>query len=292
MERVSRSLSERTFYAIVLVAFGLVMWWWAGKNLQETTAGSIYVAVGLFFVGLGALVFGGYLGRRILIDLVATQGSQPSAILESPASASMASVQTAGEVSSIGRGLLTLTQDDMIAFRKRNLLGAYDREPHHYYYLSNIVKVKGYGNGFHTEIYYDATDDEPAEVITYYYEPKDAPDRWLRVLAKKQEKPESPVNQQPSIKEIIREKEIVREIVKIRCRHCGELFEERINRCPNCGVPDPGESESRPVHYSSGRVLREQRLFSRAPALPRWRFNSPRTRHLMKVRHATQCLSG
>ena len=27
-----------------------------------------------------------------------------------------------------------------------------------------------------------------------------------------------------------------REIVKIRCRHCGFLFEEKLNKCPNCGA--------------------------------------------------------
>lgn len=40
-----------------------------------------------------------------------------------------------------------------------------------------------------------------------------------------------------AMREVIREKEIVREIVKIRCRHCGTTFEERLDRCPNCGAP-------------------------------------------------------
>jgi rubrerythrin len=39
-------------------------------------------------------------------------------------------------------------------------------------------------------------------------------------------------------KEVYREKEIItREIVKIRCRHCGRLFEEKSNYCPHCGAP-------------------------------------------------------
>jgi predicted site-specific integrase-resolvase len=33
-----------------------------------------------------------------------------------------------------------------------------------------------------------------------------------------------------------REKEIVREIVKIRCRYCGKLYGERLDRCPHCGA--------------------------------------------------------
>ena len=42
---------------------------------------------------------------------------------------------------------------------------------------------------------------------------------------------------QPVTKEVYRQREIIREIVKIRCRHCGSLFEEKLNRCPNCGAP-------------------------------------------------------
>lgn len=159
---------------------------------------------------------------------------EPDSILESSASAALASMGTAGEVVSIGRGILTLTQDHRVSFRKKGLLGVCDKEAHHYYYLSNIVKVKGYSDGFHTEVYYDATDDEPAEVITYYYEPKEGPSRWLSALVKKQEKPkpESPVIQQVIIKEIVKEKEIV----KVRtCSHCGNDYNQTDNRCPHCG---------------------------------------------------------
>jgi rubrerythrin len=38
-------------------------------------------------------------------------------------------------------------------------------------------------------------------------------------------------------KEVYREKETIREVVKVRCRHCGTLFEERLNSCPHCGAP-------------------------------------------------------
>jgi hypothetical protein len=40
----------------------------------------------------------------------------------------------------------------------------------------------------------------------------------------------------PISKEIIRERETIREIVKIRCGHCGKLYDERENRCPHCGA--------------------------------------------------------
>jgi len=42
---------------------------------------------------------------------------------------------------------------------------------------------------------------------------------------------------QPIAREVYREREIIREIVKIRCRNCGVLFEEKLNHCPHCGAP-------------------------------------------------------
>ncbi len=41
----------------------------------------------------------------------------------------------------------------------------------------------------------------------------------------------------PGTKEVYREREVItREIVRIRCRHCGKLFEEKLDRCPHCGA--------------------------------------------------------
>jgi hypothetical protein len=34
---------------------------------------------------------------------------------------------------------------------------------------------------------------------------------------------------------IIKEKEIIREIVKIRCPYCGNLYDEKLDKCPYCG---------------------------------------------------------
>ena len=33
----------------------------------------------------------------------------------------------------------------------------------------------------------------------------------------------------------VREKEIIREIIKIRCPYCGSLYDEKETKCPNCG---------------------------------------------------------
>lgn len=41
----------------------------------------------------------------------------------------------------------------------------------------------------------------------------------------------SPSESQPTVKE----REIIREIVKIRCPYCGNLYDETENKCPNCG---------------------------------------------------------
>lgn len=36
---------------------------------------------------------------------------------------------------------------------------------------------------------------------------------------------------------IMKEKELVREVVKVRCRHCGALCLESSDKCPTCGAP-------------------------------------------------------
>jgi DNA-directed RNA polymerase subunit RPC12/RpoP len=33
----------------------------------------------------------------------------------------------------------------------------------------------------------------------------------------------------------VKEREIIREVVKIRCSYCGNLYEETEDRCPHCG---------------------------------------------------------
>jgi len=44
---------------------------------------------------------------------------------------------------------------------------------------------------------------------------------------------------EPDAPEMVKEKETIERevVVKIRCRNCGQLYEERENRCPNCGAP-------------------------------------------------------
>lgn len=36
--------------------------------------------------------------------------------------------------------------------------------------------------------------------------------------------------------QVSREREIIKEIVKIRCSYCGKLYDERLDKCPHCGA--------------------------------------------------------
>jgi hypothetical protein len=62
-------------------------------------------------------------------------------------------------------------------------------------------------------------------VRRYYYESPEPPPP-LEIP------PDVQGHQQP---QVIREREITREVVKVRCRYCGSLFEETQDKCPYCG---------------------------------------------------------
>jgi len=34
---------------------------------------------------------------------------------------------------------------------------------------------------------------------------------------------------------VVKEREIIREIVKIRCPYCNNLYDEKYDKCPHCG---------------------------------------------------------
>lgn len=34
---------------------------------------------------------------------------------------------------------------------------------------------------------------------------------------------------------VVKEREIIREIIKIRCPYCNNLYDERYDNCPHCG---------------------------------------------------------
>jgi len=38
------------------------------------------------------------------------------------------------------------------------------------------------------------------------------------------------------VQPVTREKEIIREVIKIRCPYCNNLYDENQTKCPNCGA--------------------------------------------------------
>ena len=47
------------------------------------------------------------------------------------------------------------------------------------------------------------------------------------------------LEQQEGAPTVIKEREIIREIVKIRCPYCNNLYDETEDKCPNCGGRKP-----------------------------------------------------
>jgi hypothetical protein len=48
--------------------------------------------------------------------------------------------------------------------------------------------------------------------------------------------PSMPQTQNPP-PQIIKEKEIIKEVVKVKCPYCGALVDQGVDRCPHCGAP-------------------------------------------------------
>ena len=134
-------------------------------------------------------------------------------------------------------GTLFLVNSDQIVFVTRRLL-VFGYERHHEYDLTQIMKVEAFSDGFKTHVLFRATDDEPEEVISYFYEiPGEDVDKWVEALARKAEEPvgvKSQPGQVTASPVIIREREVIKEIVKIRCSHCGNLYDQHENKCPHC----------------------------------------------------------
>jgi len=47
------------------------------------------------------------------------------------------------------------------------------------------------------------------------------------------------IRQPETIQNVIREREIIKEIVKIRCQYCNNLYDETEEKCPHCGGTKP-----------------------------------------------------
>ena len=162
----------------------------------------------------------------------------PKVVLESPVTASIEiSDEDGKQLERLGKGILVLSDEGMIGFVRKKLLGGYEPELNHSYNVSEIVKTKDYADGLDIEVYFSATEEEPAEVVTYFYELKRETSRWLEAISSREVKKtaSSETQREQAQRVVIKEREVIREIVKVRCRHCGNLYDERQDRCPHCG---------------------------------------------------------
>lgn len=83
------------------------------------------------------------------------------------------------------------------------------------------------------ELILDGMDRKGAQFLGQRLKPEIWQHMALNGLSEMPPAPPAPPEQTPVI---IREKEIIREIVKIRCRHCGNLYLETLDKCPSCGA--------------------------------------------------------
>jgi len=70
-------------------------------------------------------------------------------------------------------------------------------------------------------------------------------DEWVNMIISQKEKfmaslPPQEQNYEPTIDDskqnnVVKEKIIIKEVVKIKCRYCDTLYEQRLSRCPHCG---------------------------------------------------------
>ena len=122
-------------------------------------------------------------------------------------------------------GVLFLTDKNSVIFSRKRFLRGYDR--HHWYSPSDVLSAHLEERGFTVEVMYPETGNLPTEIIKYRYEIEGDASPWVSALSKKLAPENSEV--------VVKEREIIKEIVKVRCGHCGNLYDERQDKCPHCG---------------------------------------------------------
>jgi hypothetical protein len=80
------------------------------------------------------------------------------------------------------------------------------------------------------ELITDGNDKKGTELLGR----RESPEFWQDMGFKRRK--ELPKTEGQNAAVTVREKEIIREIVKVRCRHCGTLYLETLDKCPNCGA--------------------------------------------------------
>jgi hypothetical protein len=143
----------------------------------------------------------------------------------------------------LGRGALVLSEDHLVRFARKKFFGGLEE---HWYYLSDIVNVKDYDNGFTVEVYFKPEEEEPGHIETIFYEPENEEDhdKWLELLTpKKMKEAAQPTTQQntpvpQAVRELVKEKETIHEFM-VKCPHCDTWYELKKGRCTFCHAAPP-----------------------------------------------------
>lgn len=135
-----------------------------------------------------------------------------------------------------GNGTLVLTRKGSIILMKRKLLGG--QETDHWKNVKSIksIRVDKTFTGSKLVLAYEDKDEEPKE---YSYALNNVQEWAGRIQELRNKLEEQPPESEPQHKvqtEIIKEREVIREIVKIRCAYCGNTYEEKLDKCPSCGA--------------------------------------------------------
>lgn len=123
-------------------------------------------------------------------------------------------------------GTLRLANDN-VEFLTRNF---FVKTKHHWYRLGDILEVTQNKNELTTVVLCPTTEDEDEEVIRYTYQLDEGDiDDWVKALSRTEQ--DSTTSSAAPV--VVRE--IIHEIVKVKCGHCGNLHDQKDNRCPYCG---------------------------------------------------------
>jgi rubrerythrin len=123
-------------------------------------------------------------------------------------------------------GTLRLTGDN-VEFLTRHF---FVKTKLHWYRLSDILEVTQNRDELTTAVLCPAIEDEDEEVIRYTYQLDEGDiDNWVKALSRTEQ--DSVTSSATPV--VVRE--IIREIVKIKCSHCGNLYDQKEDRCPHCG---------------------------------------------------------
>jgi rubrerythrin len=124
-------------------------------------------------------------------------------------------------------GSLCLT-NDKVEFWTQSL---FIKAKHHWYTLSDILEVAENRNDLIAAVLCSETEDDDEEIVRYTYQLDEGEiSDWVKALSGTEQ--DSATSYAPPL--VVRE--IIREIIKVKCSHCGNLYDQKEDRCPYCGA--------------------------------------------------------